>query len=59
MLPYLKGDKVIVPDRKMASTLINKGNFGKPMKGGGLELTILEAAYLVGCQRLEVKSSRV
>lgn len=57
MLPYLKGDKVIVPDRKMASTLINKGNFGIPLKGGGLELTLMEAAYLVGVERLNVKTS--
>jgi len=58
MLPYIKGDKVIVPDRKTASTLINKGHFGTPLKGGGLELNLIEATYLVGAERLTVKNSR-
>jgi len=49
---------VIVPERATASTLINKGSFGTPLKGGGLELTMLEATYLVDSDRLDVKVSR-
>ena len=58
MLPYLKEDVVVIPDRKLASTLINKGSYGKPISGGSSELSLLEAAYLLECDRLEVKRSR-
>ncbi len=58
MLPYLKGDVVVIPDRKLASTLINKGSYGKPSPGGSSELSLLEAAYLLESDRLDVKRSR-
>lgn len=58
MLPYVKGDYVLVPDRRTASTLINKGNYGKPVSGGGLELSLMEAAYLLEEGRLEIKRSK-
>ncbi len=58
MLPYIKGDTILVPDRKTASTLINKGCYGKPLSGGVTELSLIEAAYLVESKRLEVKRSK-
>lgn len=58
MAPYIKDDKVIVSDKKLASTLINKGCFGAPVSGGGSELSLIEAAYLLENERLEVRRSR-
>jgi tRNA-intron endonuclease len=50
----LVGDSVIIRDQKEGSQLYNKGNFGYPVRGGGLELDLVEAAFLVECDRLEV-----
>ncbi len=58
MIPFIKDDKVIVPDSKLASTLFNKGSFGKPISGGGSRLSLVEAAYLLENERLELKRSR-
>ena len=48
-------DSVIVADRTEASQLYNKRYYGYPMSGGGLEMDLLEAVYLVECGRLEVR----
>jgi len=45
---------VVVEDQREGTQLYNKGNFGYPMSGGGLELDLIEAAFLVECGRLEV-----
>ncbi|HHD15203.1 MAG TPA: tRNA-intron lyase [Euryarchaeota archaeon] len=58
MLPYVKDRSVIVDDPKTASLLRNKGAFGRSLPGGGLELSLMEAAYLISSGRLEVKRSR-
>jgi tRNA-intron endonuclease len=58
MAAYLKDDQVMVEDRNTASTLLNKGNFGTPRKGGGSVLNIVEAAYLLENDRLQVRRSR-
>jgi tRNA-intron endonuclease, archaea type len=58
MPPYLKDDKVIVSDKKLASTMYNKGCFGNPVSGGGSELSLIEAAYLLEHERTEVRRSR-
>jgi len=47
-------DTVIVSDQKEGTQLYNKGNFGYPMRGGGLELDLIEAAFLIECERLQV-----
>lgn len=47
-------DCVIIKDQKEGVTLFNKGNFGYPISGGGLELDLIEAVFLVECDRLEV-----
>jgi len=52
----LKDDAVIVKDQKEGSQLYNKGNFGYPMRGGGSELDLVEATFLLECDRLEVFS---
>lgn len=57
MMPgELADDTVIVSEQKEASQLYNKGNYGYPLSGGGLELDITEALYLVESDRLQVFS---
>ncbi len=51
----LHADRVIVDDPAEASTLHNRGFFGSPRSGGGLELSLLEAVYLVEASRLDVR----
>jgi len=48
-------DRVVVEDAPEASALYNRGYFGTPRSGGGLELDLLEAVYLVEAERLEVR----
>ncbi len=50
----LLDDSVIIKDQKEGSQFYNKGNYGYPMSGGGLELDLMEATYLVEGGRLEV-----
>ena len=54
MAGELVGDSVIVPDMTEGSQLYNKGYYGYPRPGGGLELELLEALYLVECAKLQV-----
>ena len=51
----LRGDRVIVGDPAEASALYNRGYFGVPQPGGGVEMDLLEAVYLVEAERLEVR----
>lgn len=51
----LREDRVVVDDAAEASGLHNRGWFGTPRPGGGLELSLLEAVYLVEAGRLEVR----
>ncbi|MFO7792789.1 MAG: tRNA-intron lyase [Candidatus Saliniplasma sp.] len=51
----LEKTKVIVKDEKEGNRLYNKGYFGKPISGGGLELNLIEAIYLLEAKRLVVK----
>lgn len=51
----LHADRVTVADPAEASTLHNRGYFGRPLAGGGLELDFFEAVYLVESGRLEVR----
>ena len=53
----LEGDTVLVEDERAASTLYNKGSHGTPVSGGGLRLSLLEAAYLVDADRLAVQDA--
>ena len=57
MTAFIEGDHVLVSDPALASTLMNKGCFCKPVRPNGLCLSIAEAAYLVGAGRLAVSSS--
>ena len=45
---------VVVADPKAGSQLHNKGSHGTPLSGGALELSLLEAAYLVEAGRMRV-----
>ncbi|MDR1405431.1 MAG: tRNA-intron lyase [Candidatus Methanoplasma sp.] len=47
-------DTVVIGDPKEGTQLYNKGNFGYPMRGGGLELDLIEATFLTECERLQV-----
>jgi tRNA-intron endonuclease len=55
MAGELRDDGVAVDDSAEASTLYNRGYFGVPRSGGGLDLSFLEAVYLVEAERLEVR----
>src|SRR5947209_9290404 len=55
MAGELLDDRVIVDDPAEGSGVHNRGFFGTPRSGGGLELNLLEAVYLVEGGRLEVR----
>jgi len=50
----LIGDKVVISDPKSGSRLYNRGQYGTPISGGGLELELLEAFYLLESDKLRV-----
>jgi tRNA-intron endonuclease, archaea type len=50
----LREDSIVVADQKEGSQLYNRGNYGYPMSGGGMELDLVEATYLLECGRIEV-----
>jgi len=54
MSGVLEDDAVIIEDQKEGSQFYNKGNFGYPMKGGGSELDLIEATFLLECDRIEI-----
>ncbi len=54
----LKEDSVLISDQKEGCQLYNKGNFGYPVKGGGLDLDLIEATYLLEGKRLEVTENK-
>src|SRR2546427_11868779 len=47
MAGELREGRVVVDDSGEGSALYNRGFFGRPQPGGGLELNLLEAVYLV------------
>src|SRR6266571_3222332 len=55
MAGELIGDRIVVEDPAEGSALHNRGFFGRPRPGGGLELDLLEAIYLVEADRLAVR----
>ena len=55
MAGVLKGDTVVL-EQKEGSQLYNRGNYGYPVKRN-FELDLIEAAYLVECNRLVVTDS--
>ena len=58
MSGILKGDTVVIKDKGEASTLYNRGNYGYPLSGGGSELDLIEATYLLECGRLEIEKGK-
>lgn len=50
----LKDQSVFIRDVREASQTYSKGCFGYPMSGGFLELDLVEAAFLLSLDRLEV-----
>ncbi len=57
MAGQLKGSEVVIEDQTEASQTYNKGYYGVPQPGGSLKMNIMEAAYLVESERLEVLSA--
>ncbi|MFO8109248.1 MAG: tRNA-intron lyase [Thermoplasmata archaeon] len=55
MAGTLKKDKVVVEAEAQANRLYNKGFYGIPLSGGGLELNLFEARYLMETDRLEIR----
>jgi tRNA-intron endonuclease len=51
----LEADHVVVTDAPEANRLHNKGHYGKPLSGGALRLSLVEAAHLVETERLAVE----
>ncbi|MCJ2555439.1 MAG: tRNA-intron lyase [Candidatus Thermoplasmatota archaeon] len=49
--------KVLVADEADGSRLYNRGYFGNPLPGGGVELDLVEAAYLSETGKLDVTRS--
>lgn len=54
----LENTSVFIRDRREASQTYSKGCFGYPMSGGGLELDLIEAVFLLAHERLEVFEGR-
>ncbi len=54
MSGQLAHEKVVVDDPAEGSQLYNKGYFGNPLPGGGLELDVVEATYLLEMGKLDV-----
>lgn len=56
MAGILVGDCVEVREQSEGSRLYTRGNFGYPRSGGGVDLDLIEAVYLLEGRRLEVLS---
>lgn len=50
----LRGEKVWVQEQSEANRIYNKGRYGQPRSGGSLELDLVEAAYLLETDRLQM-----
>lgn len=50
----LVGESVIITDQAEGSQIYNKGFYGYPRPGGGLELDLMEALFLLESDRLKV-----
>ena len=55
MAGILKGDCVALT-QKEGAPFYSRGNYGYPQSGGSFEMDLIEATYLVECDRLEVLS---
>ena len=53
----LRGNSIVIDDQAEASQIYNRGYYGEPKSGGGLDLTLLEAIHLVETERLQVESN--
>ena len=47
-------DKIIVESQEEGNQIYNKGYFGKPLSGGGVELNLFEGIYLTETERLDI-----
>ena len=51
----LRDDYVAVEDQSEGSRLYGRGNYGYPRRGGGVDLDLIEAVYLLESRRLDVR----
>ena len=51
-------NKVIVLDEAQANQLYQRGSFGKPLSGGRLQLSPVEALYLLESDKIQVVDVR-
>ena len=56
MAGILKGDCVALT-QKEGAPFYSRGNYGYPQSGGSFEMDLIEATYLVECDRVEVLSN--
>lgn len=54
MAGELLGESVVISDMAEGSQVYNKGFYGYPRPGGGLDLDLLEALFLLECDKLQV-----
>jgi tRNA-intron endonuclease len=57
MSAFLKEDRIIIEDKKVASRL-NSKSFGKKSSGGRLELSLIEGLYLLERGSISVKDGK-
>jgi tRNA-intron endonuclease len=55
----LKGEHIIIKDKKSGSRLYNRGLFGTPLSGGGLQLELIEGFYLLDSEKIRVFKSGI
>jgi len=55
MAGELLNKEIIIRDEMEGSQIYNKGYFGNPVPGGGLQLSLIEGIYLLESGRLEIK----
>ncbi|WP_455393170.1 tRNA-intron lyase [[Eubacterium] cellulosolvens] len=50
----LSDEYVIVKDKKAGSRLYNRGQYGTPLSGGGLQLELIEGFYLLDSEKIQI-----
>ena len=54
----LSGEHIIIKDKKSGSRLHNRGLYGTPLSGGGLQLELIEGFYLLDNDKLKILKNR-
>jgi tRNA-intron endonuclease len=54
----LKNEHIVIPDKKSSSRLYNRGLYGTPQSGGGLELELIEGFYLLDSEKIQIQKNK-